>query len=211
MSYINRSWWWWWWWWSKKYVLMFSHMQNLPNLLLLGYCMCLTVLHVSLHVSMHVSSVPTWFACLVNHSMEVPLACLRRGGAGHDFKSSQFIFRKNVWQFWLELKLLYVWPWLNKDICLFGLPIIHPIALHLSSDCGNGEDQHSACAWIHCSHGRWCICHASVGSRIGNLLVLKWDVMSSKSSLFEFERCANLVYCNLIILAKFTAIFTWHI
>lgn len=44
----------------------------------------------------------------------------------------------------------------------------------------------------------WEMMHLSCVSWIesGNLPVLKQELMSSKSSLFEFDRCANLIYSN---------------
>ena len=41
-----------------------------------------------MHVSLHCQVLPTWFACLGESFMEVPLACFgRQGGAGRNFKS----------------------------------------------------------------------------------------------------------------------------
>ena len=128
----------------KKYVLMFSHMQNLPNLLLLGYCMCLTVLHVS----MHVSSVPTWFACLVNHSMEVPLACLRRGGQVMTLNQVNLSFEKMCGNFDLSL-----------NCCM----------------CGHGSTKTSACSACPSSIQLLCICHLTVAmAKINTQLVLEY-------------------------------------
>ena len=44
----------------------------------------------------------------------------------------------------------------------------------------------------------------------GNLPVLTQELKSSKSSLFEFERCANMInnLITIVLFAKVTAIFT---
>ena len=145
--------------------------------------------------------------------MEVPLACLRWGGAGHDFKSSQCIFWKNVWNVCLDswnfcmlnghgsnktpassardlsnclAFVIWLWQWRRSTLSLL-LNILQP-----------WEMMHLSCvSWIES----------------GNLPVLTQELKSSKSSLFEFERCANMInnLITIVLFAKVTAIFTWHI
>ena len=70
-----------------------------------------------MHVSLHCQVLPTWFACLGESFMEVPLACFgRQGGAGRNFKSIKSLLELTLCGILLDLCFVAMAQKLSQDL-----------------------------------------------------------------------------------------------